>query len=313
MKRFLLLTLLFACKTDPADPKTTLARELREACSVANTIASRSPVAARDACADALTDLPSLRALKEPVLWGGQPPGAGAEDLLYTTNLTDFQPRVWRRMYLSTFMFEDADPIVRQDGDYTLVSVPVRFRNSLDAGEYPYPFWHSQNKWTSYERATHLVFVFDRDGKIPAVVRSETQDAARPHVERTFDGMWRWDGGAQPRVVLYSYLFSADNPHVARLDAAYRALEEGLREHDCTMCHDPTNAGGAKHLELLSYPNQALAGRHDAVKQVERMFMPPAMPGIAMGIPDAEMRADLIAKIREFADAGDAALAFDEE
>jgi len=310
MKRHLLLTLLLACGSDSNDdPKADLARELREACPV--DVAGRDLVASRDTCADALTDLPSLSGLKDPFLWGGQPTGAGAEDLLYDAHLTEFNPRVWRRMYLSTFMFE-GDATTHVDGDYTIVSVPARFRNTLPAGDYPYPFWHSQNKWTSYERATHLVFVFDRDGKIPVVVRSETQDATRPHNERTFDGIWRWNDGAEPRVALYSYLFSTDNPHVARLDAAYRALEEGMREHDCTSCHDPSNAAGAKHLELLSYPNQALAGRHDALKQVERMFMPPATPSATMGITDDAARADLLAKIREFADAGDAALAYDE-
>lgn len=310
MKR-LLLFLLTACGSEAADQPAELVRELREACPVT---ATNDPIA-RDACADALLDLASLRALKDPVLWGGQPAGAGPEDLLYDAHLTEFNPRVWRRMYLSTFMFEphapeNRAPEIRQEGDYTIVNVPVRFRNEMNAGEYPYPFWHSQNKWTSYERATSLVFVIDRDGKIPVVVRSETQDPTRPHSDRTFDGMWRWNGGAEPRVALYAYLFSANNPHVTRLDTAYRALEEGLREHDCTTCHDPSNASGAKHLELLSYPNQALAGRHDMQKQLEQMFMPPATMTTTAGITDDGMRTDLLAKVREFADAGDAALAF---
>lgn len=312
MKRLaILFCVLCACGEDGGDPARDLAQALVEACPVVDT----SDMAARDACAAQLGELGLLRErLTAPMLWGGQPAGAGPEDLLYDAHLTEFDPYVWRRMYLSTFMFEDRAPVIERAGDYRVLRVPVRFRNAMDAGEYPYPFWHSPNKWTSYERALDLVFVFDSKHQIPVVVRGAEQDATRPHSDRAFDGMWTWDGGAEPRVALYSYLFDAKNPHVGDLDRAYRALEEGLREHDCTTCHDPSNSAGAKHLELLTYPNQALAGRHDLTTQIERLNMPPAtVERPTMGIDDAAQRAQLVDLARAFAVAGDAALAFEGE
>jgi hypothetical protein len=108
MKRALLLTfaltVLSAC-ADEVPPGIVLGRALVTACPVA----AANDAAAREACADALTDMTELRdALTDPVLWGGQPDGFHAADLLTDASLTQFDPRVWRRMYLSTFMFEAA-------------------------------------------------------------------------------------------------------------------------------------------------------------------------------------------------------------
>jgi hypothetical protein len=307
MKRALLLTfaltVLSAC-ADEVPPGIVLGRALVTACPVA----AANDAAAREACADALTDMTELRdALTDPVLWGGQPDGFHAADLLTDASLTQFDPRVWRRMYLSTFMFEAAPSEMEQDGKYQVLRMRVQFRNKLDAGDYPYPFWHSGKKWTAYEQATEVLFVFDSAGRIPVAVRT-TPDPTHEHDPRTWDGVWTWNAGQEPHVSLYTYLFSPGNPHVAALDTAYRSLEETMREQDCSKCHSPSNSAMALHLELLNYPNQALTARHKIAHLIQINAMPPVT-----GIPSDDTRADLIQRAMTFANAGDAALAYEGE
>ena len=306
----LLLCFIVACGNDEQpDRLTEFNRALIAACPVVDP----ASVAERDACGEALASLPIFDEVAPNILaWGGQPEGFTAEDLLTEASLTDLDPHVWRKMYLSTFMFPDAPMTVEKSGNYRTVRIPVQFRFDLPAGDYPYPFWHSQGKWTSYQTATDIIFVVDQKDHILAGARSATKDPSKPQRDRTWDGIWQWDNGNEPRVALYSYLFSAVNPHVPRLEAAYRTLEEGLREHDCTRCHDPANTAGAKRLEIFNYPNQALTARREAVRQVELGVMPPALPpNTPAGIEDLEARLDLVRRAREFADAGDAAFAFE--
>jgi hypothetical protein len=307
MKRVVIgisLVLAAACGNDRVQhPGIALGRALVAACPVAEA----TDVTAREACADALTELPELReAATQPVLWGGQPDGVPPDALIDQAALTQLEPRVWRRMYLSTFMFEDAPTKMEQHGEYQVLRIGARFRNGLDAGDYPYPFWHSEKKWAAYEQATEVLFVYDGD-RIPVAVRTNP-DASRPHEPRTWDGIWTWDDGQEPHVSMYTYLFSSTNPHVARLEATYRALEETMREQNCSSCHDPSNSVMVKHLELLTYPNQALDARHDIATLIQANAMPPAV-----GIPDADARALLIARAMDFATAGDDALAFEGE
>ena len=270
-------------------------------------VAEANDAVARERCADALTALPLLReVVADPVLWGGQPAGLALERVPEEAHLTFFNPRVWRRIYLSTLMFEEPTSIERA-GRYDVLRVPVRFRNALDAGDYPYPFWHAEKKWASYEQATHLVFLFE-DGRLIASVRSEQLDRARPHQPRQWDGAWTWEAGGEPRATLYRALFSPDNPFVVPLEERYRELSEGLREHTCTGCHSPDNPVMMKHLDLLNYPNQSLSGRHRIVTMIEQNQMPPGV-----GIPDEVKRTLLLERARAFASVGDQALSFEGE
>lgn len=280
-----------------------LGAQLLEACPLA---ATNDP-AARERCADALIEVPVLRSnVAEPLLWGGQPAGLPLERVPEQANLTSFSSFVWRRIYLSTLMFEGAG-VLEQAGRYRALRVPVRFRNALDAGDYPYPFWHAEKKWASYEQATHLVFLFD-DSKLVACVRSVETDASRPHTARTWDGVWTWDEGREPESALYRALFSDDNPFVASLDQSYRTLSDGLRVHTCFGCHSPDNPSMIRHLDILNYPNQSLSGRHRIVSMIEQNQMPPGG-----GIRDDAARAALLDKARAFATLGDRALAFEGE
>lgn len=270
----------------------------------------RSSETARDACADRLVDLDPLRgAMREPFIWGGQAPSGGYGLDKGTTKLN---PRVWRRMYLSTFSFGAGYSVERSDGDVVL-HVPVRFRGEMPPGAYPYPFWHSAKKWDAYNYATTIHFVV-RDGIVLGALRGVAQDRTRPKIDRAWDGHWGWerDGTAEPHASLYSYLFSAGNPLVPALDAAYRSLEADLRRNRCHLCHAPDNRGGAPQLELLVYPNQALSARHDIVSQLSDDTMPPENSlGVPPGVDDDDRRR-LTSLALAFEAAGDAALAWED-
>ncbi|HMG57037.1 MAG TPA: hypothetical protein VK601_26240 [Kofleriaceae bacterium] len=306
-----LAALIAACDSPhPADNElaTSIAKGLIGACPIGD---ATSDEAARNACAGKLTELGVLRdAMREPFIWGGQAAGAGYR-LDKSTN--KFNARVWRRMYLSTFMFgEDYD--VEQVADYTVLHIPVTFRGAMPVGAYPYPFWHSNSKWDSYSYATTVHFII-QGGTVIGALRSADQDATRPKTPHSWDGQWQWQqGGVQmPYVSLYDYLLSNGNPYTAQLDDTYRSLEARMRQNNCQACHAPDNQGMSAQLEFFVYPNQALAGRHDIVKQLVKNQMPPKDNplGLAPGITDAGERDQLTALARDFEAAGDRALAWE--
>jgi hypothetical protein len=297
----------------PADETTTLARSLVETLTKACPVAALDDENAGDACADALTTAPLLRArMTDPFEWGGQ---SATENLeLEKDNRTKFNPRIWRRLYLSTFMFP-GDFRIEPDGDTSIVRVAVRFRNQLDPGAFPYPFWHSADKWASYETARELLF-FVRAGKLVGAVRSAERDPARPHRDMKWDGHWTWEdsAGQEPRVSMFSNAFSPSNPHLAALEDAYRTMERELRKETCMTCHSPDNAAKMNPLELFSYPNQALAGRRNLVAVLTANAMPPMdATRPKPGLGDDERRHALIELARKFQEVGDQALAYEGE
>lgn len=287
---------------------TSIARGLAAACPLG---ADPADEGARNDCADKLTELGVLRnTMHEPFIWGGQATGAGYR---LDTNTSKFNARVWRRMYLSTFMF-GSNFKVEQVGISTVLHVPVAFRYALPIGAFPYPFWHSDKKWNSYSYATTIHFIL-QGGQVVGALRSSEQDVTRPKTVHDWNGLWTWaQGSAQmPYVSLYEYLLSRGNPLEARLNKAYRALEARMRQHSCPVCHAPDNLGSAAQLEFFVYPNQALAGRHDIVTQLTRNAMPPPANalGVPAGIADPKERALLLQLAREFEAAGDQALAWE--
>jgi mono/diheme cytochrome c family protein len=302
---------LAACDSPkPADNTlaTSIAKALAAACPIGE---APSDEAARNDCAGKLTELAVLRdAMREPFIWGGQQAGLGYR-LDKSTN--KFNARVWRRMYLSTFMF-GTDYSIEQIADYTVLHVPITFRGDMPIGAYPYPFWHSTGKWDAYNYATTIHFIIQDDVVIGAL-RGTDQDRTRPKTLHAWDGLWRWEQGgvAQPYVALYDYLLTKDNPFTAQLDETYRALEARMRQNNCQACHAPDNQGQSAQLEFFVYPNQALAGRHDIITQIERNQMPPRdnTLGLAAGIADANEREQLLALARDFEAVGDKALAWE--
>jgi hypothetical protein len=311
-----LLMFAAACGPDsaPAGPEgnpedAELARQLGEQLAMACPMAPAGDEAARLACGDALARMALLRdTMEEPFLWGGHSRDKPLD--LYENHLTRFNPLVWRKMYASLFMF-GSDYRIETIGTQTVLHIPYAFRNALDAGSYPYPFWHSKGKWDSYQFATDLM-LFIEDGRLLGGMRSADQDRARPAVSHTFDGNWSWttpEGRVKPESsMLYSTLFSPSNPMIPELDRTFRALEEKARKQNCNGCHSPDNAAKVSQLVLLNYPNQALYARNTIIAELEGLTMPPSN-----GVQDATERQVLLALAREFQSAAEQALKLEGE
>jgi hypothetical protein len=300
--------------TTPLDDRA-VAQKVADALFAACPMADPSDEDARALCSAKLSDNAFLAdVMQNPILWGGQKVGTSFHP--EESNMNYFNTFVWRRMYLSLMMFTGTSTIEQTSDGLTVVHMPALFRNALEIGSYPYPFWHTQKKWDSYQLAREFLVVI-QGGKWMGAMRSADQDATRPKVAHTWSGQWHWqEGGVEmPYVSLYSYLLSPTNPHVSRLDTAYRALSDGLRSQSCFMCHSPDNHAGITPLEFFNFPNQALTARNSIIARLQRNDMPPAAndlglaPGIAM---DAD-RQDLITMAQEFKAAGDAALTFEGE
>jgi hypothetical protein len=305
-----MVALCAACADKPADHElaTSIAKGLVAACPAGHDPADE---AARNDCAGKLTDLGVLRdAMREPFLWGGQAAGAGYR-LDMSTN--KFNARVWRRMYLSTYMF-GSDYTIEEVAGSTVLHMPVTFRGAMPIGAFPYPFWHSAKKWDSYNYATTVHFII-QNGQVTGALRGSDQDTTRPKTAHTWDGLWHWeqDGVQMPYVSIYDYLLSKGNPYTDQLNDTYRALEARMRQNNCQACHAPDNQGNSAQLEFFVYPNQALAGRHDIITQLTKNEMPPKNNtlGLAAGIADPAERNLLISLARDFETTGDKALAWE--
>ncbi len=306
------LLALTACDAHPPDQglATAIANGLIAACPAG---ADPADEKARNSCADKLTNFATLRdAMREPFIWGGQVPDKG---YALDTKTNKFNARVWRRMYLSTFMF-GTDYSIEQVGDTTVMHIPVTFRGAMSTGAYPYPFWHSEKKWNAYNYATTIHFVI-QNGMVIGALRGTQQDPTRPKVAHSWDGLWHWkqDGVDMPYVSFYDYLLSKGNPHARELNDAYRAMELRMRQNACQACHAPDDQGKSDQLEFFVLPNQALTGRHDLVAQLDANTMPPEDNTLHLpaGIADPAEREALLKLARDFEIAGDQALAWEGE
>ncbi|NJR65033.1 MAG: hypothetical protein HC772_06470 [Leptolyngbyaceae cyanobacterium CRU_2_3] len=259
-----------------------------------------------------------------PVLWGTQPK-VGDFNLKTNRSTTKFHPLVMWRVYLSVFMFT-GDYKIEQVGNQasgyqTVIHLPYQYRNKLDMGEYPYPYWHSKKKWDAFQYSPEVNVIVEQ-GKVAGLIRAAERDRSRPYVNHEWDGRWHWTGAAgeqEPRVTLYKYLFSESNPYVAQLDTAYRTLDTESRKYSCQTCHNPGNPSLMAPLGIMEYPNQALSIRHRIVKVMEANRMPPAgvvskadqQELIPAGIADEAERQKYLKIAREFAELGDKALAYE--
>jgi hypothetical protein len=285
-----------------------IAHELLEA----SPLADPADAKARDEAAEKLSRAQDLLgASAERVLWGGFDPQKGYDPKANT--LTELSPIVWAKIYLSTFEF--AGPYeVRREGPYTVLEIAASFRDGLDSGDYPYPFWHSAKKWRAYVNTRALLLVFEHD-RLLAAYRRPAPDA-QGVAARTWDSRWRWtdaEGHELPRVALFTYLLSPDNPWLTRLDHAYRDLEVKFRGNNCVTCHSPDNPAKTSLLLLLGFPNQALVARRTLVETLRDNRMPPADPAAhkEAGVADSTAREELIVLAEEFRRDADSALAFE--
>src|SRR5262245_58774193 len=126
-----------------------IVRELSAACPLADP----ADQATFEACRRALFTGSLLRQSVDTILVWGRPHARPGESLKDTT-LTEFAPEVWTGLYAPLFMFDGTWRLDYQQGERLYrARLGVLFRNALDPGQYPYPFWHDARKWNDYQAA----------------------------------------------------------------------------------------------------------------------------------------------------------------
>lgn len=215
------------------------------------------------------------------ILWGRQ---KDAQKPLKDTNLTQFAPDILAGLYLPLFMFNGQYTITYNEKEKLyLAKLGVAFRNRLQPGQFPYPFWHEANKWQIYENArTVLLWIDPASGKIRVAQFTAEGDAVgdqarQPASPPPFEGKWVWtdtEGRTQPTVTLFDGLYREDNPFKPALDKTYRAFAISLRESQCLSCHVPNNPDGMKRLVLLQSPAHASGEIQRVLKSVRDRKMP---------------------------------------
>ena len=183
-----------------------------------------------------------------------------------------------------------------------LVRMETAFRNRLAPGQFPYPFWHDEAKWNTYQGANSILLWIDPKtarikiaqftdrGATPPIVSSE------PVQQPKFDGKWMWTdaaGRVQPQVTLFDGLFRAENPYLPKLDTAYKALALRMRDAQCDSCHVPNNPDGMKRLVLLQTPAHAAGEIERLMKAVREDKMPLDEVGIEQPL-DATLKSALL-------------------
>jgi len=275
----------------------TLAAEMAQLCPAADP----GDKAAFDLCRKALyQDSQLKRSLADYVLWGRQ---RDPKITLKESKLTQFGPDVLAGMYVPLFMFNGQYTVVpvEREGMYQ-IRLRTAFRNRLEPGQFPYPFWHEAEKWGMYEKANDIILWWDpkvervrfaqftvHGDQPPIVASSHVQQAA-------FDGKWMWtdaQGRTQPTVTVFDGLLRADNPYIGKLEGAYKSLALRLRESQCFQCHVPNNPDGMKKLVLLQTPMHAAAEIKRVMKSVRQDRMPRDEFGIEQPL-DAKIKDALL-------------------
>ncbi len=267
---------------------------------------------AAEQCRLGLFNNPVMKSsLKNFVLWG-RAPGHNIDANLKDYRATQFGHEVFTGSYLPMWMVPgdfDFEYIAREKLYRALV--PAGFRNELDLGSYPYPFWHDSKKWTDYEDANTLMLWIDpklmkvaqltfiKRASKPVVAQSQ-----RRHVP-TFDGKWMWvdsKGVSQPAPMLFQGLYHKKNPHLAKLDETYRKFALTMRDAECLACHVPNNPDHMRRLVLLQTPLHAASEIERVIKDVQHDRMPLDDSGLEKPLEDGKKQA-LLADAESFAKA----------
>ncbi len=265
---------------------------------MAERLAALCPAAARDAvqphtdCATALRDAAFMPFAANGVLFGGDQP----DSRLSKKQLTHLSPNVFQFLYLSLFTFTGRWSASLDEREHVgVIRIEAYFRNAMPPGEFPYPFWHSADKWNAYETANELKFYLNHDGRIFVVTRSKGGSEANrgeyAHVTPpAFDGQWQWvddAGRQQPHASLFSNRYDPANPWLAPLDDAYRKFATEARRGSCLQCHSPNNEAGMNHLVLLQTPLHAAGEIDNVLNEVRKGEMPQDDLGLRKDIPPA--------------------------
>jgi len=264
-------------------------------------LASPSDQAALDGCRRSLyRDSAFRNALAPVVLWGRpNPEGRTLRD----TNLTQFKPDVMSGLYMPMFMFLGEYEISFDSTERLYrARIPAVFRNALDAGQYPYPFWHDAKKWRDYESANELTFWIDPKQMKITVMQFSARGNPDPrlmtasHIRPPFDGKWMWtdaQGQSQPRPTLFVGLLRDQNPYLGQLESAYRDLAGELRKSSCNECHSPDNYAGMKRLVLMQTPVHAAGEIKRMMRAVRGDKMPLDDNGLSKEL-DPSLKATLL-------------------
>ena len=280
-----------------------ISRELAKLCPLADA----GDQAAFDACRKGLFDNSKFRDNLNPsTLWGRN---TDPDKALRNTHLTQFNPDMLSGLYVPLFMFDGSYKISYNEREKLyLATLGVAFRNRLQPGQFPYPFWHEENKWTTYEKANQMflwidpktnktrVAQFSKNGT--SILAKESEHVVPPK----FDGQWLWTdnaGKTQPAVTLFDGLFSAQNPYKEPLAKSYREFALQLRDSQCMECHVPNNPDGMKKLVLLQTPAHAANHIKRTLKEVRDDKMPVNEHGTEVALEPALKKA-LLDKGGEF-------------
>ena len=259
------------------------AREIATELSTHCPLAAAGDTTAYNACRRALFGPSALRAhLPAYLLWGRQSKAPNAT--LRQTNLTQFAPDVWTNMYAPLFMFNGRHTVewVPHERMF-LVRLEAAFRNRLAPGQFPYPFWHDEAKWATYENANaFMLWISPDNGIIKAAQFTDNAPYAllqpvQPVQHAKHEGNWLWTddkGKTQPAVTLFDGLYRADNPYMKAMDRQFRDLALQMRESQCTSCHVPNNPEKLSRLVLLSTPAHAAGEIDRLIKAVREDRMP---------------------------------------
>lgn len=253
------------------------------------------------------------RTVSTILLWGRpNPRGDGLKD----TTLTQLAPDVWTGLYAPMFMFDGTSRVTFDEREQLFrAEVGVMYRNALDPGQYPYPFWHSAQKWADYQMANTVIFWVTPQSN--SIVAGQFTDDGRdrpgrrpaPSVRPPFDGQWMWTdakGMPQPQAALFQGLFSDNNPYLGPLEKSYRILAEAMRRGHCNDCHVPDNPHHSKRLVLLQTPAHAAGEIKRLMKAVRDDDMPIDETEIYREI-DGDTKQALLLLGREFEETVDAA------
>lgn len=289
---------------------TELSAELKAACPFADPADEK----ALKRCETRLYTGPVLRRhLPEFVLWGRM---LDEKTPLKDTFLTQFGPDVFTGAYLPLFMFNGEYEIKYDEREKLYrIELVAAFRNRLQPGLFPYPFWHNENKWSVYQGANRItVWVgLDRRAQTEKIKVMQFSVLGKNHAavpapiplpvfEQETHAKWMWtdaSGKTQPQVTLFDGQYSVGNPHLTRLDQTYRDMAVELRNGECMNCHVPSNPDKMKRLVLLQTPLHAASEVGRLIREVREDRMPRDDAGIEKPMPTDKKNA-LLAKAEAF-------------
>jgi len=282
-------------------------REARAAAAeLAQQLARQCPLAPPDsqpaveACRRGLYNDTVLRdKLASFVLWGRQ---KDPKLTIRDSHLTQFAPDALTGMYLPLFMFNGEHEVVWVENEKLFqLRMRAAFRNRLQPGQFPYPFWHESEKWAMYQGAKEIVLWWDPKATKVKVAQFTVHSTLDPLVAVApvsapvaFTGQWMWTddrGRTQPVSTVFDGLFRPENPYLREVEASYKALALRLREGQCDQCHVPSNPDKMKRLVLLQTPAHAAAEIERVLKSVRDDRMPRDEAGIEQPLDDKTKQA----------------------